>query len=609
MTFAAEAVASGREPFEWIEIEIDRCTLTYGLSPCPAAAVSGDAKCFNSWETCPQVAREAFTPASYWIRLCEARENIPINFTFDDDGLPFFLPFLNRTRHSPIEVDQGKSLGVRAQLRADLNDAPHHDIGLDKYVNERSFKAIDRGLFLQNLKARWPYFSGRKLRWYRGYLSDAPTTADFQRRDYVIERFDGPDANGAVAITAKDPLKLLDDDRAQYPAPTTGVLSFEVAEEDEPTTLRISVSGAEDYGQYPSALNYVAINGEVIRYTSATSGEDSDGHFVLLAGVTRETLPIGYETERRSHDAGDTVQLCAHLSGRVVDIVQTLMLSVDGFDPAWIPFSEWDAEYETWLGGFTIERLIVEPEGVRSIIDEIVEQTMTWGFWFCERCNDIKYRAIRPADIDEAVPLLSDGANLIEGQFRLREQPDETVNEIQVLFGQRDPAKKRDELDNYARGVVAVDVENQSENELGARRTERIFARWHRSTANARVQQFAGRMLNAKARIPVEITFQVTDKDALDVSDFADLSTIYLRSIISFSTTKRVQITRVTRGSGTLTMEAREDFFKGRFARIAPASPAPLLWGDATTDQRNRYVFIANAAGLMSDGSQGTQLL
>ena len=652
MSYAAKSAESGREPFEWIEIAIDRCSLVYSQAPCTApTSESGDGKCYNSWQTCPAIARPQFSPEIYWMRFCVPREVIPLDFAFADPGLSFFLPFISRVRHSPGKIDAGRSLGVRASLKVTLQDSPHHDRGIDPYVNERSYDAMDRGLMMQNLKARWPYMTGRLLRWYRGYLpasgeslagfpsgaqipfgesipmasggiplgpsipsgwlqsGAASYYADFERRDYVIEKFDGPDENGRVNISAKDPLRLIDDDRAQDPVPTTGVLAFDLDEAANPTDLQISVSGPADYSQYPSAVNYASINGEVFRYESTATGEIDGVPSVTLQEVSRQNLPSGYITERKDHDAGDTVQLCSLRRGRVIEVVRDLLLAVPGFDPSWIPFSDWETEYETWLAGFTIERLIVEPEGIRSLIEEIVEQTMTWGFWWCEQCNEVRYRPIRPVDIDEPVSLLTDSANLIAGKFGLAEQPEDLVNELQVYYAERDPSQDKDNVQNYGRGVVTIDTNSQSANEVGSRRSRRIYGRWHRSSAGARVQQFSARSLNQLSSTPVVISFDVTDKDDVEVAQFLDLSTIYLRTLISWSTTKRVQVTRITRGEGVLSVDAREDFYRGKFGRFAPPELEGLDYDDATDDQRARYVFLAGPDGLMSDGTPGTQLV
>ena len=41
----------GRQPFQYVEIDLDYCANTAGVAPC-AASQTGDAKCFNTYATC-----------------------------------------------------------------------------------------------------------------------------------------------------------------------------------------------------------------------------------------------------------------------------------------------------------------------------------------------------------------------------------------------------------------------------------------------------------------------------------------------------------------------------------------------------------------------------
>ena len=41
----------GRQPFQYVEIDLDYCANTAGVAPCTALQ-TGDAKCFNTYATC-----------------------------------------------------------------------------------------------------------------------------------------------------------------------------------------------------------------------------------------------------------------------------------------------------------------------------------------------------------------------------------------------------------------------------------------------------------------------------------------------------------------------------------------------------------------------------
>lgn len=606
MSWDSERSLSGKRPWQWIEIEVDRCTLTYGNAPCTAAlGVTGEDKCYNSWETCQD--QPNFDKAAFFIRFCEPAADLPRAFTFADAGLPVFLPFLRSVTHSPSLPDPGESLGLRAQLDVQLLDAPHHDIGLDKYVTERAFDPQAAGLMLRKLRVRFPHYLGRRLRWYQGYLTDSPAPADFRVREYIIERFEGPDTRGRVRIVAKDLLKLLDDERAQAPMKSRGELATAFAEAAAITTIDVDTSDTAEYDlKAGETEDYVRIGNEVFTYTGVTV---VDADSVQLTGVTR-AAPSPYVTEADDHELGDAVQRCRYFSGTVPEVVEELLVDYAGIDASFLPTTDWDTEWTTWLAGNDIARLVTEPEGVRTLVNEIIGSTLTWAFWFDEIEQEIKYRAIRPADIDDVVVDLNDDQHLVADSIQIVDQPDYIRNEVQVLYGQIDPTARRDEVENYRRGLVVIDADSQSENELGQRRIKRVFARWHPSSNDAVVRQFADRTLSARTKNLMTVEFKLDRKDEnIQTAQFADLTTIYLLNALGVPNTTRVQVLRVAAHGEAVTYRAREDFFKpSAFGRLAPVALDGLLWTAATDDQKARYMFLADATGEFSNGDAGKTL-
>lgn len=593
----AERRKSGKRPWQWIEIEVDRCMHVYGQAPCTAA---GADQCYNSWQTCQDQPNFASEP--FWLRFAEAAADAPRLFGFDEPGLAAFAPLLRSVDHTPQLPEPGEHLGLRVTLSATLEDAPHHDRGIDKYVASRSFDPMEQGTMLRKLRTRFPHYTGRRLRWYQGYITDAPGYADFRRREYVMERFEGPDPKGRVRIIAKDPLKLIDDERAQAPRKSKGTLLAALASGSSPATIDIVTTDTAEYDlKAGESVDYVRIGEEIIQYTgtSVVSGN------VRLSGLTY-AAPSPYTTVRANHAAGDEVQRCRLFSGTIPAVVRQLLVDYAGIDAAYIPLSEWETEANDWLASETVARLVTEPEGVKSLVNEIIGQTLVWGFWFDEIARKIKFRGLRPADVGDNVVAVTDAANLVADSVRIVDEPDKLVNEVQVLYGQIDPTQPKDEVGNYRNGLVLVDADSQSSNETGQRRIKRIFARWRTSAMSASVQAHAQRTLTARARNLMTIEFRLERKDEnLDTADFADLTTLYLIDQFGQAKSTRVQVMRVDASGELVSYKAREDFFANTYGRWAPVELTGLTWADATAEQRLRYLFWAGANGKFSNGDEG----
>ena len=292
MTYDSERVLVGREPLAVCDITVDSCSLTYGVAPCTASGASGS-ECYNTRFTTQDADNYTKTTKTY--RFCESR--------YQPKPGEQMYPALESWKVAPTKLTPGKGLGHRSSVTLTFRDFPHHDRGVDPYVANRSYTPEDQGTFFGKWIARNGYYQNRPLKIRRGYVSSSGLDlTGFSDHLYLIDRVEGPDANGVVRIVAKDVLKLVDDKKAQAPAASSGVLSADITAGQ--TTLVL-----DDSTGYPSS-GHVRIGSEIMSYTAGSAFSSA---FSTAFGPGDTTLSVTRAqrgTTGKAHKSGDSVQLC-----------------------------------------------------------------------------------------------------------------------------------------------------------------------------------------------------------------------------------------------------------------------------------------------------------
>lgn len=494
----------GRELQTIVEIEQDFCQHRYGVAPCTAAVgVTGDRKCFNTRATCQDPAN--YSPQPLVLRFCKPGERLPDVYC---------IPSVQSVSTAPTEINPGGGsqnsgpLGKRASIRVSFNDHPHSDNLVDPYVAERPYKPVERGTFWSKWLARNPYYNNRVLRVREGYTGQV--LEDMVTRTYLIDKIDGPDSRGRVQITAKDVLKLADNDRAQAPKPSAGELMVDYSEEEAISALRVTRALAAEY----PAPGTVRINDELMTYTGVVTVSDTE---IQLTGITRATDGSSPD----SHEAGDRVQICLRYTNVRVDNLAYEWLTQYGEVPAaWIDQAAWAAESSLWLQQFDLTGLITEPTGVTDLLSEITEQCLFF-IWWDERAQKIKLQALKPP-VFQVVPKINDYANIIADSAQITQDPRGRVSQVWVYWGQRDPTEDLEKESNYRRVRIRADLESESSEQYDEQRIRKIYSRWLHSDAQA--INVTSRLLSRYRSNPRYATISVDAKDrAMWTGDVVDM--------------------------------------------------------------------------------------
>lgn len=237
----------------YFEIDLPRCDLSYGVSPCTASIpTTGAIKCFNTKKTCQD--RANFSEDTVTIRFAKPAAYLPADI--------IAIPCIADVDVSTGIISLGGDLGQRGTLRVTCFDQPFSDTGPlgDPYRTERGYDAWARGTLFGKFRARDPYVRNCAARLITGYVGQ--TLEQMETRHYVMDSFDGPQASGQFSFIAKDPLKLLDGDRALAPKPSNGYLSLAVT--NTATSLVLLPVGVANQ-EYP-VTGHIAIGGKEIVY-------------------------------------------------------------------------------------------------------------------------------------------------------------------------------------------------------------------------------------------------------------------------------------------------------------------------------------------------------
>lgn len=548
------------------------------------ADATGTRKCYNTRATCQDP--ENYDPEDLAIMFARPTARLPKGW--------LAIPAVESVTTAPTRLNinganrNAGALGNRAVATVTFRDHPYPDRLVDKYRTERGFDPLERGTFWTKWLARNPYYQNRRLVIRDGYVGQA--LEEMVRRDYLIDRIAGPDAGGTVTLTAKDALKLADDERAQAPAISPGELTADL----DALTVAFAVSPAEEE-DYP-ASGTLRIGREVMTYASRTA----DTGRVTFAGIVRGTDG----TTAASHDAGERAQLCLrYTAAPVQDVVRELLVDYGNVPAAFIDDDAWAEEGERWLQGFELTTLLTEPAGVDALVGEIQSQVPVY-VWWDERARQVRLRADRR---DEGTPpTLDERDHIVAGSAAPRDDPAQRITQVWVFWRQRDPTSSATEDSNYARIRVRADLDAESAAQYGESRIRKVYARWLDNEAQATL--LAARLLVRYGPTPrfLSLTLDAKDRE-LWTADFAYAVTRLITDDTGEPLTDLYQVIQAeeTMPGHAVAYELQRSVFDAAArAAVYMAAEAPNYL-DATDEQRASGCWFAGEDGKMSDGSAG----
>ena len=578
--YVANSKKRCRSPLVVVDLVLDSCANTYGVAPCTAAGAVGS-ECNNTFFTCQDTANFNKTTKTY--RFCENVADIPA-------GVAIF-PALGKMNLAPTKIEPN-GIGQRASVTVTFKDFPHHDRGIDQYAGTRDYNATEQGSFFGKLKARNPHYINRKLVIRTGFIDpdnfDTTFDSDFQTRTYFIERIDGPDANGIVKVIAKDVLKLADKDRSQAPLLSDGELDAGIIDTDTSLVLAAGYSTT-----YPTA-GTIRLNNEIITYT----GKSGD----TLTGLSRGQ----HNTIANSHNAGDVVQIClTYTAAKPSDVLEDLLITYAGVDPAFIPSADWGIENDTKLASHSMTVVIPEPTGVKELIEEVLQSTISY-MWWDEITQEINFKVVFPVDNRTIVQSLDDTDHLVEDSVGVRDEEKRRLTEVIVYYDQHNPVDEEKKT-NFSKVYAQVDTDAESANEYGVKATLEVISRW--ITTNGPAIEIAGRSLGLYKVTPKTIKFKLDAKDSvLKTGDFVTITTRNIQDKRGAEKpTIFLVLKRFERIPGALYEYEALEFSLG--ANTAYIGPNTLLdYLDESQSNKDLYGFISDNFGLMTNGADGYKI-
>ena len=235
--------------------------------------------------------------------------------------------------------------------------------------------------------------------------------------------------------------------------------------------------------------------------TSGTGSEyGANGHVringEIIAFISRtsdnlESLVRGeFGTEAKAHKIGDAVQLCKNfIDINVTDIVDDLLTNFTNIPAAYIDSAGYAAEEAEFLSAHNFSNIISTPTGVNTILSELAEVALFYIYW--DEINQlIKLKAIAPR---QATETLTDNNNFIAGTVDVADDPKQRVSQVWVYY---DPADYTEtDIENMQKWYIQPDLNAESTDEYGEKKIKKVVSRWLDEDNLGQAIQLAGRTL------------------------------------------------------------------------------------------------------------------
>lgn len=598
-------MSNNREPVQIVEIDMDYCSLTYGVGLCTAvlqtslAFGTGSKKCFNTFATCQ--AKSAYTGNTLdltstinklTLKFATPRVNFP-------KGIGIYFPVLQDVSaiSSTVNIagsDESLSaFGRRATVSVTLADFPYNDRLVDKYQTERvsgaaqypatGYDPANNGTFFTKLRNRSPYYIGRPLRIIDGYMDDG-TLSNTRTRSFIITNMVGPDNSGRVTFEAKDILALADNVKAVAPSASRGTLSANMLIGASSFTLSPTSVGSEY-----AASGYGVIGSEVVSYTRS-------GDVVTLTGRGL------YGTVAAAHTLGDSFQQAlAYTHARVDDVIYDLLVNYAKIPSSYINTTAWETEITDWMSSVYLDTIITSPTGVNTLIGELA--VLGISIWWDSVNETIGLKANRPLYNDTAYSL-SDRDNIKEIEQQDLDQY--RLTQIHFYSVQADPTKGITSKDNYNRLTVTIDSDAESKKAYGDTRIREVFCRWLNLGADSTTTLLSIRLLNRFNSAPKTYRIVLDAKDrGIGLADVVQVTSRVVTDDTGTPITTTLQVIKLMEAKYGHEVEitAQAYDYAGRFARVM--ANTANNYGSATDLEKSKGGYIVDSSTLVfaSDNS------
>lgn len=588
----------GREPVTIVELEQKRCSLRFGSAPCQAA---GTPKCYQTYSTCSDTPNFTPTGGIKWRFIGDRCEIFAVADSTDADALKTnVIPCLvsvssSQSKINPGSILDGKSpFGVTAKVTVQMTDIPWDDHIGDFYIADRS--GVVAGHALPVRAGFWALFNARNelsgdmfLRIYDGYIGQE--LDEMRQRLYLLDRISGPNSTGSVTLTGLDPLRLTDDEKAEFPRTSNLDLYGAIGS----STTEVNVFGDEadlsdDFGM--DGGRYLRINDEVLSF----SGYSPQGNGIFsLTGVARGVL----STSADSHADQDKCQRAARFLNeypwRVVDY---LLDESTAIPDEFRNLDQWDEEGLLYIPTNYVSRVLSDPRPVKDLCGELCQQGL-FNIWWAEYDQKIKMLAIRPPGT--APVLLTDEANNLDGT-QVTMDPDARLTRIAVFYNIKDQLGSTSAPENYRYRFTSVD--DEAEGVIATPITKTIYAPWITSRSSAIA--LAVRLSIRYRKVPRFMVVYVDAKDRdVQVGTVADIQTASFIDAEGEMMTSRWLVTgsKEVEAGHTYMLDLQTYEYVGRFA-VYMADDAPNF--DAATDDEKSFGgWFAGDDSKMDDGTEG----
>jgi len=638
-----------------LEIAAPRCANVYGVAPCTAAAGAGN-QCYNTFATCQD--KPNYVATTKVISFISRGVMSPPGMTL--------RPYLLDAVSSPTKMDMDAGLAPRGKVALTLEDEQDNDSSEDPYYATRATPA--GGTYWGRWLARNKNYYGATAKLRKGFVASPWDWNLFLDEQYIVESF-SVEGDGKIKVTLKDPLKFLEN--STIPPATSGALlsdflnieqtDFVVAGSSTSVTLGVKASaldstynGMEVYisagqgtGQrrvisayigasrvatvtaawdvVPNTTSvyevsrvaialtagrgvqyadpatsgkpeYVRIGKEIIRYT-AKSGDTliwTDATYRAQFGSTRE-----------DHKIGDSIMLCrAFIARTVVQVISDIL--IEGGVAAPLHSADLATECAAWLDfpTWTITACISSPENSAKLLSELLKDVGA-AMWWDPQTQKAEFQVIAPRL--DTYPTWDDESTIMRGSMVKKNMDEKRVTRAAISYAPRDAAAGEQDKNNYLITDIAVNQSAESVNEFGAITSHEDQSRWFGAGNAVAMQAVAMRRVVRLSAAPRLYTFKISHKDY--TRPVGALIGIKSHKNVGVDGKESIDPCLITSLDDRLThleVQARSTNFSPRSAFIAPAGLPD--YAAATADQR-RYAFIANAAGKMSDGSDGYKII